>query len=57
MKIVKALAAAALMASPALAETPGVSDTEIKIGGAHDLSGIFAPFSVPAVGTTTSPSE
>ena len=49
MKIVKALAAAALMASPALAETPGVSDTEIKIGGAHDLSGIFAPFSVPAV--------
>ncbi|MBU2980251.1 ABC transporter substrate-binding protein [Lentibacter algarum] len=44
------LASAALtLALPAAAETQGVSETEIKIGGAHDLSGIFAPFSVPAV--------
>jgi branched-chain amino acid transport system substrate-binding protein len=44
-----AAAALALAAVPAAAETPGVSATEIKIGGAHDLSGIFAAFSVPAV--------
>lgn len=49
MKKITALVAAALLASPAYAQTPGVSDDEIKIGGAHDLSGIFAPFSVPAV--------
>ncbi|MBV7380762.1 ABC transporter substrate-binding protein [Maritimibacter dapengensis] len=49
MNTIKALAAAALFATPAFAQTPGVSDDEIKIGGAHDLSGIFAPFSVPAV--------
>ncbi|OWU85132.1 branched-chain amino acid ABC transporter substrate-binding protein [Oceanicola sp. 22II-s10i] len=50
MKYLKSLAAAAtLAASPLLAQTPGVTDTEIKLGGAHDLSGIFAPFSVPAV--------
>lgn len=50
MKYLKSLAAVAtLAASPLLAQTPGVSDDEIKIGGAHDLSGIFAPFSVPAV--------
>ncbi|MCB1429652.1 MAG: ABC transporter substrate-binding protein [Nitratireductor sp.] len=41
--------AAALFASPAFAQTQGVSDTEIKIGGLHDLSGPFAGFSVPAV--------
>lgn len=29
--------------------TQGVSDTEIVVGGMHDLSGIFAAFSVPAV--------
>ncbi|WP_375174656.1 ABC transporter substrate-binding protein [Pseudooceanicola sp.] len=50
MKYLKSLAAAAtLAASPLLAQAPGVTDDEIKIGGAHDLSGIFAPFSVPAV--------
>lgn len=51
MKLWKALAASAAMAlagGAAQAES-GVSDTEIKIGGGHDLSGIFAPFSVPAV--------
>lgn len=49
MRLIKSLVAAALLATPAFAEAPGVSDDEIKIGGAHDLSGIFAPFSVPAV--------
>ena len=38
-----------LAASPAWSQTQGVSDTEIVIGGHHDLSGIFAAFSVPAV--------
>ncbi|WP_336042103.1 ABC transporter substrate-binding protein [Pseudooceanicola nanhaiensis] len=51
MTTFKALAATAVLAlaGPAWAQTPGVTDTEIKLGGAHDLSGIFAPFSVPAV--------
>jgi branched-chain amino acid transport system substrate-binding protein len=51
MKQFKALAAVAAMtvAGSAMAQTQGVTDDEIKIGGAHDLSGIFAPFSVPAV--------
>ncbi len=51
MKRLKAFAAAAAIfaASPALAQTQGVTDDEVKIGGAHDLSGIFAAFSVPAV--------
>ncbi|MEM7216589.1 MAG: ABC transporter substrate-binding protein [Pseudomonadota bacterium] len=46
-----AAATAALLAvSPAAADTTqGVSDTEVVIGGHHDLSGIFAAFSVPAV--------
>lgn len=52
MKLVKTFAAAAALSlglgAPAMAED-GVTDTEIKLGGAHDLSGIFAPFSVPAV--------
>jgi branched-chain amino acid transport system substrate-binding protein len=52
MKLFKTFAAAAALSvglgAPAMAED-GVSDTEIKLGGAHDLSGIFAPFSVPAV--------
>ncbi len=53
MKIWKGIAAAAALslglAAPAARAETGVTDTEIKIGGAHDLSGIFAPFSVPAV--------
>lgn len=40
---------AVLAATPVAAQTQGVTDTEIKIGGQHDLSGIFAGFSVPAV--------
>lgn len=51
MKLIKALVASATIAiaGSASADSTGVTDTEIKIGGAHDLSGIFAPFSVPAV--------
>ncbi|MEM8741457.1 MAG: ABC transporter substrate-binding protein [Pseudomonadota bacterium] len=49
MKYSLIAAALAFAAAPALADTPGVTDDEIRIGGAHDLSGIFAPFSVPAV--------
>ena len=50
MKFLKSLTIAATMAaSPLLAQTPGVTDDEVTFGGAHDLSGIFAPFSVPAV--------
>lgn len=38
-----------LAASPAWAQTQGVSDTQVVIGGHHDLTGIFAAFSVPAI--------
>ncbi|VAX03825.1 Branched-chain amino acid ABC transporter, amino acid-binding protein (TC 3.A.1.4.1), partial [hydrothermal vent metagenome] len=39
-----------LAVSPVLANSSqGVSDTEIVLGGHHDLSGPFAAFSVPAV--------
>jgi branched-chain amino acid transport system substrate-binding protein len=49
-KILAATAiAAALGAGTALAQTRGVTDTEIVLGGHHDMSGIFAGFSVPAV--------
>jgi branched-chain amino acid transport system substrate-binding protein len=51
MRTIKAIAATAalsLSAGAALAEN-GVTEDEIRIGGAHDMSGIFAPFSVPAV--------
>lgn len=48
--VTSALMATALAAAPALADTTqGVTDTEIKVGGHHDMSGIFAGFSVPAV--------
>ena len=40
--------AAALATAPVMAEQ-GVTDTEIVLGGHHDLSGPFAAFSVPAV--------
>lgn len=50
-KLLLATAAAIAMAVvPAKADTTqGVSDTEVLVGGHHDLSGIFAAFSVPAV--------
>lgn len=44
-----AAAAALTLAAQGHAQSPGTSETEIRIGGSHDLSGIFAPFSVPAV--------
>lgn len=44
------IAGMSLMASTLIAQAaaPGVSDDEVKIGSGMDLSGIFAPFSVPA---------
>ncbi|MEL7430148.1 MAG: ABC transporter substrate-binding protein [Pseudomonadota bacterium] len=50
-KLLLATATALTLAmSPAQADTTqGVTDTEVVIGGHHDLSGIFAAFSVPAV--------
>jgi len=47
--ILIAAAAAMIAAGPAMAQTDGVTDTEIVIGGHHDLSGPFAAFSAPAV--------
>ncbi|WP_127106200.1 ABC transporter substrate-binding protein [Pararhodobacter zhoushanensis] len=44
-----AAALAATVASGAVAQTRGVTDTEILIGGVHDLSGVFAAVSTPAV--------
>lgn len=49
-KLFTALAAATVLAvAPAGAQTQGVTDDEVVIGGHHDLQGIFAAFSVPAV--------
>lgn len=50
-KLLFATATAVTLAlSPAQADTTqGVTDTEVVIGGHHDLSGIFAAFSAPAV--------
>ncbi|GGH24901.1 amino acid/amide ABC transporter substrate-binding protein, HAAT family [Cribrihabitans marinus] len=36
------------LAAPGLAQTQGVSDTEVVIGSVNDLSGIFAAVGVPA---------
>ncbi len=47
-KLTLALAASACITTGALAETQGVSDTEIVIGSNNDLSGIFAAFGAPA---------
>jgi branched-chain amino acid transport system substrate-binding protein len=41
--------AAVALAGGATAQTRGVTDSEIRIGGAHDLSGVFAAVSTPAV--------
>ena len=50
MKTKFLIAAAALaLATGAEAQTRGVTDTEIRIGGVHDLSGVFAAVSTPAV--------
>lgn len=49
LKTLLAAAAAATLATGASAQVRGVTDTEIRIGGAHDLSGVFAAVSTPAV--------
>ncbi len=50
MKLATALTfGAALATSTSLAQTQGVTDTEIVIGSSNDLSGIFAAFGAPAV--------
>lgn len=48
-KLWMTVAAAVLAAGPAMADTQGVSDTEIVIGSHQDLSGPFAAFGAPAV--------
>ena len=48
-KTLLAAAAVATLAVGAQAQTRGVTDTEILIGGVHDLSGVFAAVSTPAV--------
>ena len=48
-KSILAFGLATGLASTALAETQGVSDTEVVIGSNADLSGPFAGFSVPAM--------
>lgn len=48
-KTLIAAAAAATLAVGAQAQTRGVTDTEVLIGGVHDLSGVFAAVSTPAV--------
>jgi branched-chain amino acid transport system substrate-binding protein len=50
--VIKSLFAGAValgMAQAAVAQTQGVSDTEVVIGSVNDLSGIFAAVGVPAV--------
>lgn len=49
LKTILAAAAVTTLAVGAHAQTRGVSDSEIVIGGAHDLSGVFAAVSTPAV--------
>lgn len=49
LKTLALASAAAALATGAAAQTRGVTDSEIRIGGAHDLSGVFAAVSTPAV--------
>jgi branched-chain amino acid transport system substrate-binding protein len=49
LKTLLAASAAAVIATGAVAQVRGVTDTEIRIGGVHDLSGVFAAVSTPAV--------
>lgn len=48
-KTLLAATATVALAAGAQAQTRGVTDSEIRIGGAHDLSGVFAAVSTPAV--------
>jgi branched-chain amino acid transport system substrate-binding protein len=47
-KMTLALAASVTFATGAVAETQGVTDTEVRIGSSTDLSGIFAAFGAPS---------
>ena len=47
--LMAAAMAATVVAGGAGAQTRGVTDTEILLGGVHDLSGVFAAVSTPAV--------
>ena len=49
LKTLLTAAAVSALAVGAQAQTRGVTDTEILIGGVHDLSGVFAAVSTPAV--------
>jgi len=49
LKTLLAATATLALAAGAHAQTRGVTDTQITIGGAHDLSGVFAAVSTPAV--------
>ncbi len=49
LKTLLAATAAVALASGAAAQVRGVTDIEIRIGGVHDLSGVFAAVSTPAV--------
>ena len=49
LKTMVAVAAMATLATGVSAQTRGVTDDEIRIGGVHDLSGVFAAVSTPAV--------
>lgn len=49
MKRILTAAAVAAFATGVSAQTQGVSDSEVVIGGFHDMSGGFSAFSVPAV--------
>lgn len=48
-RTITGLAAGLAMASAGLAETQGVTDTEVVIGSNQDMSGIFAAFGAPAM--------
>jgi branched-chain amino acid transport system substrate-binding protein len=47
--LISAAIGASFFAGTAAAQTQGITEDEVKIGGQHDLSGIFAGFSAPAV--------
>ena len=52
MTIAAALALSTAIAPQAMAQTQGVTDTEILIGSNNDMSGIFAAFGAPAMDAT-----
>ncbi len=52
LTIAAALALSTAIASQAMAQTQGVTDTEILVGSNNDMSGIFAAFGAPAMDAT-----